>query len=79
MLLSKINKRIGLGTRVIHRTTALALFRYDNNSWLLWLHIEDYGAAYTQWRGTYLRLYDDGSVQRITINPDDSEDTSWIT
>jgi hypothetical protein len=41
----------------------------DIGSWVLWLHpAPDFNS------GTYLKLYDDGSMYRVTLYPDGSED-----
>jgi len=44
--------------------------RIENiGSWVLWLHpAPDFNS------GTFLKLYDDGSMSRVTLYPDGSED-----
>ena len=41
---------------------------------MLWVAIKDMQAPYSQWEGTFIMLHDDGHVERVTVNPDGSED-----
>jgi len=47
--------------------------RREDGHWILWLH---HDLALTQ--GTFLRLYDDGSIEQITTDADGIEQAYWI-
>ena len=55
------------------RTRVYHIVRHDGE-WRVWIAVKDMQANYSQWRGTYLALGFDGSVTRVTIQPDGSED-----
>lgn len=48
--------------------------RIDNvGSWCLWIHPSlDFS------QGTYLKLYDDGAMERVTLHADGSEDAMTV-
>lgn len=53
--------------RVYHIT------RHHHEGWRVWLAVKDMQQPYSLWLGTYLLLRDDGSVTRVTIEPDGME------
>lgn len=48
-------------------TTVLRIERAPNHSWMLWLNTRDYI------HGTFLQLYDDGMIERVTVRNDEGD------
>lgn len=49
-----------------------------NGMWIVWTGITNMQVPYTEWRGTYIALHDDGTARSVTVQPDGSEDTIRI-
>lgn len=47
-------------------------YHFEPGSWCLWINTHDF----TQ--GTYLKLYDDGMVERVTLHADGREECNLI-
>lgn len=61
------------GTRVLRLERRPAVDDwYELGFWILWLHTSDFV------HGTYLRLYDDGCIERITVRDDEGDDIQPI-
>ena len=69
MNIDNIIARIGVSPR----TPLCAIFRMQG-CWHVWTAVRDYQAPYSQWEGTCLHMYDDGSMKRVTVYDDGHED-----
>jgi hypothetical protein len=45
---------------------------YEEGSWCLWINTHDYQS------GTYLKLYDDGMIERVTLFADGCEEVQLV-
>lgn len=42
---------------------------HEHGAWMIWINVN---ADFTL--GTYIKLNDDGTIERVTVNPDGTED-----
>lgn len=59
-------------TAIPNRVTNGALDRMEGGVWRLWLHTPDFI------HGTYLKLYSDGKIVRVTVRADEGDETVCI-
>jgi len=64
----------GLNHNLIHMPIGTRLLRMDREatSWILWLATRDY------LHGTYLQVWDDGHVERVTVRADEGDEVITV-
>lgn len=58
--------------------SSLRVIVRTNNMWIVWMGVDDMQVPYEQWRGTCIRLHDNGTAYRVVIQPDGTEDVLRI-
>lgn len=66
---------------VTPNTRVVALMRVEylgKKGWQVWIAVDRPQSNYSEWKGTFLFMADDGSVTRVTVDDEDLERTMVI-
>jgi hypothetical protein len=67
-----VSERARIPIGVPPGTRVLRIERVLGDHWMIWLHTSDYT------HGTFLRLYDNGAIERVTVRADEGDDVATI-